>query len=83
MPEHDELIQILNEAISLEYTAAVQYNQHSMLLTGRDRLLFEDLFEDSAKQSLEHAKMWGWSHRRLYARQSPAPAATTAPSPGS
>jgi bacterioferritin (cytochrome b1) len=43
----------------LEYTAAVQYNQHSMLLTGRDRLLFEDLFEDSAKQSLEHAKMWG------------------------
>lgn len=59
MAEHDELIGILNEAISLEYTATVQYNQHSMLLTGRDKLLFEDLFKDSAKESLGHAKMWG------------------------
>jgi bacterioferritin len=59
MAEHDELIKVLNEAISLEYTAAVQYNQHSMLVTGRDKLLFEDLFQDSAKESLGHAKMWG------------------------
>ena len=59
MGEHEELINILNEAISLEYTATVQYNQHSMLLSGRDRLLFEDLFKDSAKESLSHAKMWG------------------------
>ena len=59
MPQHDELIKILNEAISLEYTAVIQYNQHSMLLTGRDKLLFEELFKDSAKESLTHAKMWG------------------------
>src|SRR5688500_3350965 len=59
MGEHQELIDILNEAISLEYTATVQYNQHSMLLTGRDKMLFEDLFKDSAKESLGHAKMWG------------------------
>jgi bacterioferritin len=59
MAEHDELIGVLNEALSLEYTAAVQYNQHSMLLTGRDRLLFEDLFKDSSRESLGHAKMWG------------------------
>ncbi len=32
MPENEELISVLNEAISLEYTAAIQYNQHSMLL---------------------------------------------------
>lgn len=57
--EHEELIQILNEAISLEYTAAVQYNQHSMLVTGRDKLLFEDLFKDSSRESIGHAKMWG------------------------
>ena len=56
---HEELIKILNEAISLEYTAAVQYNQHSMLVSGRDKLLFEDLFKDSSKESLGHAKMWG------------------------
>jgi bacterioferritin len=59
MAEHDELITVLNEAVSLEYTAAIQYNQHSMLLTGRDRLLFEDLFKDSSRESLGHAKMWG------------------------
>jgi bacterioferritin len=59
MADHDELIAVLNEALTLEYTAAVQYNQHSMLLTGRDRVLFEDLFNESAKESLGHAKMWG------------------------
>lgn len=59
MAEHDDLVKILNEAISLEYTAAIQYNQHSMLLTGRDRLLFEDLFKDHSKESLAHAKIWG------------------------
>jgi bacterioferritin len=59
MAEHDELIAILNEAVSLEYTAAVQYNQHSMFLRGRDKLLFEDLFKDTAREALGHAKMWG------------------------
>lgn len=59
MANHHELIQILNEAVSLEYTAAVQYNQHSMLLRGRDKRLFEDLFKDSAREALGHAKMWG------------------------
>lgn len=59
MSQHDDLIVVLNEAISLEYTAAVQYNQHSMLVTGRDRRLFEDLFKDNSKEALGHAKMWG------------------------
>lgn len=59
MPEHDEMITVLNEAVSLEYTAAIQYNQHSMLLTGRDKALFEELFQEHARESLAHAKMWG------------------------
>lgn len=59
MGEHQELISVLNEAMTLEYTATVQYNQHSMLLTGRDKVLFEDFFKDAAKESLSHAKMWG------------------------
>jgi bacterioferritin len=59
MADHDELIAVLNEAVSLEYTAAIQYNQHSMLLTGRDKLLFEEIFQHHAKESLSHAKMWG------------------------
>lgn len=68
---HDELIAVLNEAIALEYTAAVQYTQHSMLVTGRDKLLFEDLFKDSAKESLSHAKMWG--DRIVYLGGTPKP----------
>jgi bacterioferritin len=59
MAEHDELIKVLNEAISLEYTASIQYNQHSMLLTGQNKLLYEDLFKDSAREALDHAKAWG------------------------
>jgi bacterioferritin (cytochrome b1) len=59
MTGHDELIGILNEALALEYTAAVQYNQHSMLLTGRDKVLFEEIFQHHSKESLSHAKMWG------------------------
>ena len=59
MADHEELMDVLNEALSLEYTAAIQYNQHSMLLTGREKLLFEDLFRESSKESLGHAKMWG------------------------
>lgn len=59
MAEHDQLLALLNEAVSLEYTAAIQYNQHSMLLTGRDKQLFEELFKKSAQEALNHAKMWG------------------------
>ena len=71
MPGHDELIKILNEAIALEYTAAVQYNQHSMLVTGRDKRLFEELFTHSAKEALSHAKMWG--DRIVYLGGTPKP----------
>jgi bacterioferritin len=71
MADHDELIKILNEAVALEYTATVQYNQHSMLVTGRDRRLFEDFFQDSAKESLTHARMWG--NRIVYLGGVPKP----------
>lgn len=71
MPGHEELISILNEAIALEYTACVQYNQHSMLVTGRERRLFEDFFKDSARESLSHAKIWG--DRIVYLGGTPKP----------
>ncbi len=59
MANHDKLIQVLNRAVSLEYTAVVQYNQHSMLLTGPDREVFEELFNKQAAEALTHAKAWG------------------------
>ena len=59
MANHQKLIDVLNQAVSLEYTAVVQYNQHSMLLTGPDREVFEELFNKQAAEALTHAKMWG------------------------
>ena len=59
MANHDKLIEVLNQAVSLEYTAVVQYNQHSMLLTGPDREVFEELFTKQAEEALTHAKTWG------------------------
>ena len=59
MENHDKLIEVLNRAVSLEYTAVVQYNQHSMLLTGPDREVFEELFTKQAEEALTHAKTWG------------------------
>jgi hypothetical protein len=38
MADHEELMDVLNEALSLEYTAAIQYNQHSMLLKGAGKV---------------------------------------------
>ena len=59
MEQHEELIRVLNEAVSLEYMAAIHYNQHSTLLTGQNKLLYEHLFKESAQDALGHAKKWG------------------------
>lgn len=59
MSQHDELIDVLNEAVSLEYTASIQYNQHSMLVTGSDKAVFEEFFREGAEEALDHAKLWG------------------------
>ena len=59
MENHDKLIEVLNRAVSLEYTAVVQYNQHSMLLTGPDKEVFEELFTKQVEEALTHAKTWG------------------------
>lgn len=59
MADYDELIDVLKEAVSLEYTAAIQYTQHSVLVTGRDRAILRELFETHAKEALAHAKLWG------------------------
>lgn len=59
MTDHAELIRVLNEAMSLEYTAAIQYNRHNMSLIGRGGALFEDLFQEHSREALAHAKLWG------------------------
>ncbi|MBO0797363.1 MAG: ferritin-like domain-containing protein, partial [Blastocatellia bacterium] len=53
------VIESLNRALSLEYSAVIQYNQHRFLLTGKDRLLYADYFRDMSKESHAHVSRLG------------------------
>jgi bacterioferritin len=48
------LIESLNQALSLEYSAVIQYNQHRFLLTGKDRKVYAEFFEDMSKEAHDH-----------------------------
>jgi bacterioferritin len=49
-----KIIEQLNQALSLEYSAVVQYNQHRFLLTGKDRIVYADFFADASKEAHSH-----------------------------
>ncbi|MGH7214215.1 MAG: ferritin-like domain-containing protein [Tepidisphaeraceae bacterium] len=51
-----KLIAKLNQAISLELGALLQYNQYSKVLLGHERRVWKDFFEDSSDESLKHAR---------------------------
>jgi bacterioferritin len=53
------LIESLNSALSLEYSAVIQYNQHRFLLTGKDRLVYADYFRDLSKEAHDHVVRLG------------------------
>jgi len=53
------LIELLNNALSLEYSALIQYNQHRFLLTGKDRLVYADYFRDMSKEAHNHVVRLG------------------------
>jgi bacterioferritin len=53
------LIELLNKALSLEYSAVIQYNQHRFLLTGKDRIVYADFFSDSSKEANTHVTNLG------------------------
>jgi bacterioferritin len=50
------LIQLLNEDLSLEYANAIQYLQHSNMVKGL-YAAFKDELEDHYEDELKHAKM--------------------------
>lgn len=54
-----KVIEHLNRALSLEYSAVVQYNQHRFLLTGKDRLVYADFFSEQSKEARDHAQNLG------------------------
>ena len=53
------MIDKLNRAVALELAGVIQYNQYAVVLTGPDRRVWHELFEDMSKGALKHARMFG------------------------
>ena len=52
----DKVIAHLNHALSIEYSAVIQYCQHSALLQGNERSIYHDFLEDASQEARSHAK---------------------------
>lgn len=50
------LIEKLNEAISLELGALIQYHHYSQVIAGQDRRIWHEFFEDTSDEAFKHAK---------------------------
>src|SRR5687768_5328479 len=55
--EYAKVIESLNKALSIEYSAVIQYCQHSALLEGTDRMIYEEFLNDASKEARGHAKL--------------------------
>lgn len=51
-----KLIDKLNEAISLELGALLQYNQYSHVIGGLERAVWHEFFEETANEAYSHAR---------------------------
>lgn len=54
-----ELVENLNNALSLELAGVIQYSQHSYLVTGELREVYREFFRDQAEEAQEHAESLG------------------------
>ena len=54
-----ELVENLNNALSLELAGVIQYSQHSYLITGEWREVYKKFFRDQAGEAQEHAESLG------------------------
>ena len=54
-----ELIENLNQALSLELAGVIQYSQHSYLVTGIEREIYKGFFRDQAEEAQDHAEFLG------------------------
>lgn len=52
-----QAIDVLNKALAGELRAALMYAHYAAYLTGRDRLDFEDHFNEESAESMAHAKI--------------------------
>ena len=51
-----KLLECLNRALSIEYSAVIQYCQQSALVAGMDRKIYEGFFNTSSEEARTHAK---------------------------
>ncbi len=54
-----DLIENLNNALSLELAGVIQYSQHSYLVTGIEREVYKKFFRDQAEEAQDHAQSLG------------------------
>jgi bacterioferritin (cytochrome b1) len=52
-----QIVQVLNHALGWELRAAIMYAHYAAYLVGRDRLDFEDHFNEESTESMGHAKI--------------------------
>ena len=52
----DKVIAFLNHALGIEYSAVIQYCQHSALVQGTDRVVYQDFLDGASKEARDHAK---------------------------
>lgn len=55
----EQVIEKLNEAVSLEFGAFHMYLQFSLLVHGQERLKWHEFFEAQSNEALGHAKLFG------------------------
>ena len=55
----EDLIENLNNALSLELAGVIQYSQHSYLVTGFEREVYKEFFRDQAEEAQKHAETLG------------------------
>lgn len=54
-----KLLESLNQALSLELAGAIQYMQHSFLVTGIEREVYRKFFREQSQEAHGHAEMLG------------------------
>lgn len=54
-----QVLQILNQALQIEYASAIQYLQHSFLVQGIERRFYADFFRQQSERSFNQAKQIG------------------------
>lgn len=57
--DRQQLIGKLNEAVSLELGALIQYDHYAQVLLGQDRRVWQEFFSETADEAFKHARKFG------------------------